>query len=117
MAQSHHSSSTYHVHIYFGDEDIRLATRLREHLATDERVTALGRMHTGPIGPHPCRQFQVLLTAENLEDVLGWVDTHREGLSVLIHPDIDDDLAAHTTHARWLGEPVPLMLERFQTVE
>jgi aromatic ring-cleaving dioxygenase len=30
------------------------------------------------------------------------------GLTSLIHPLTDDDLADHTTLAQWLGEPLPL---------
>jgi DOPA 4,5-dioxygenase len=30
------------------------------------------------------------------------------GLTCLIHPLTDDDLADHTTLAQWLGEPLPL---------
>jgi len=114
MSQSIEGEPQYHVHIYFDEERSPLAHRLRGVLEDDPRVEALGRMHTGPVGPHPTRQFQVLLASQNLDDVLGWLERNRESLSVLIHPDIDDDLAAHTTHARWLGSPVSLDLERFR---
>jgi aromatic ring-cleaving dioxygenase len=30
------------------------------------------------------------------------------GLTVLIHPLTDDDLADHTTLAEWIGDPIPL---------
>ena len=30
------------------------------------------------------------------------------GLTALIHPLTDDDLADHTTLADWIGEPLPL---------
>ena len=114
MKQEMDGVADYHVHIYFDDQRVELATRLRKALEADERVRQLGRMHVGPIGPHPGRQFQVLLAPDKLQPVLHWIDENRDGLSVLIHPDIDDDLAAHTTYARWLGEPVPLLLERFR---
>ena len=117
MSQVQKQGVDYHVHIYFDDERAPHAQRLRSHLEGDDRVTSLGRMHTGPIGPHPCRQFQVLLSEGNLNPVLNWIDENRDGLSVLIHPDIDDDWAAHTTHARWLGRPVALSLERFRKAE
>ena len=114
MSMSPTDANQYHIHIYFDDGSEEKAQALRDKAGGDERVLALGCMHTGPIGPHPQRQFQLLVGTDDLASLVRWVDEQRLGLSVLIHPEIDDDLAAHTTYARWLGQPVPLRLERFR---
>ena len=111
MNESAANVEQYHVHIYFDDQRENLAQTIRVQADSNQGVSALGRMHTGPVGPHPCRQFQLLVPTIHLPSVLDWLDRVRSGLSVLIHPDIEDDWAAHTTHARWLGDPVELKLE------
>ena len=105
--------SQYHVHIYFQDGEERRATQLRDEAGSAERIIGLGRMHSGPVGPHPMRQFQLLVPTHHLDGVLEWLNCVRGELSVLIHPDIEDDLMAHTTFARWLGRPIELDLARF----
>ena len=104
----------YHVHIYFAEETSALAHHLRASLDGDPMVESLGRMHTGPVGPHPTRQIQVRVCQGNLATLLEWLERRRQGLSVLVHPEIDDDLVAHTELASWLGAPVPLDLELFR---
>ena len=103
----------YHVHVYFDDDTADLAWGLRESIETHPANQGLGRFHTAPVGPHPTRQFQIYVERDELEGFLSWLDERRQGLNVLIHPDIDDDLLAHTELARWLGDPQPLLLERF----
>ena len=104
----------YHVHIYFADETEPEAWSLRGQLESRPEVQALGRFHTKPVGPHPCRQFQLLTDQENLPSLIAWLEANRRGLNVLIHPVIDDDYEAHTTEASWLGTPQILRLEIFK---
>jgi aromatic ring-cleaving dioxygenase len=39
---------------------------------------------------------------------------NRDGLVVLVHPETGNDLIDHTTHAAWLGPPLPLRLGVFE---
>jgi len=103
-------AETYHVHVYFDDETVGLAHGIYTAAQTQSLITLLGRFHPKPIGPHPSRQFQMKTMGKDLEYLLDWVDKRREGLSVLIHPEIDNDYLAHTDLARWLGEPRDLNL-------
>lgn len=41
---------------------------------------------------------------------LPWIDKHRNGLSVLLHPVTGDDLMDHTEYASWLGQALTLKL-------
>jgi aromatic ring-cleaving dioxygenase len=65
-----------------------------------------------PGGPLPQAQFQVELTSAELGTVTEWLMLHREGLSVLLHPESGDDLVDHTARAAWLGAPLELRLDR-----
>ena len=105
----------YHLHVYFDDATDEQAWALREQLENRPEVESLGRFHTQPVGPHPCRQFQILTHDTQLDSLVAWLEAHRGNLSGLIHPEIEDDYAAHTTEATWLGAPHPLRLEIFQS--
>ena len=100
----------YHVHVYFDDQTECLAQGIYTEAQTQPLITLLGRFHPKPIGPHPSRQFQMKTMGRDLECLLEWVDKRREGLSVLIHPEIENDYLAHTDLAQWLGEPCVLNL-------
>ena len=104
----------YHVHVYFEDATEAIASALRAQVETHPDALALGRFHSEPVGPHPTRQFQILVAEVALEGFLVWLDGERHDLSVLIHSDIEDDLLSHTTLARWLGDPHVLRLDRFR---
>lgn len=69
-------------------------------------VLFVGEMRNKPVGPHPKRQFEVHFLADSLPGVTSLVEA--SGLTAFVHPLTDDDLADHTTLARWIGEPVPL---------
>ena len=107
------TAQQYHLHIYFEDHTETEARALYRLAQDRPDIDAIGRFHPAPIGPHPVRQFQLLVRAELLESVEKWLANARGELDVLIHPDIDDDLLAHTELARWLGSAHPLKLERF----
>jgi aromatic ring-cleaving dioxygenase len=102
--------SGYHAHIYTPPEARELAARLREEIP--KRFTVqLGRWHEQPIGPHPMSMFQVAFAPDELPKILPWLMLNRGGLRVLVHPETGDDVADHTAHPLWLGEPLPLDIE------
>jgi DOPA 4,5-dioxygenase len=59
-----------------------------------------------PVGPHPLPQFEIHFREESLADALAIIE--ESGLRALFHPLTDDDLADHTSLARWIGEPLEL---------
>ena len=107
-------AAIYHLHVYFTDDTEALALKLHRSAHAHPGVDSVGRFHTEPIGPHPVRQFQLLVQAQHLRSVETWLTEARRDLDVLIHPEIEDDLLAHTQLARWLGTPHPLRLDRFR---
>ena len=105
-----HQRSGYHSHLYFDDKSEALAASIYSEARQLDWVVEVGRFHPRPIGPHPCRQFQIRVTLDKLEEITAWFEARRNGLSVLIHPEIEDDYLAHTDLATWLGRPWPLKL-------
>jgi aromatic ring-cleaving dioxygenase len=100
----------YHAHIYYNPETRPLAERLRA--AIGERFTArIGAWHDEPVGPHPTAMYQVAFAVEELPRLLPWLMLNRQGLDILVHPMTEDSVADHTSHAVWLGTPLPLRVE------
>lgn len=104
----------YHAHVYFGTATVEQARALRE-LATVELAPAatIGRFHEKLVGPHPHWSFQMAFGADSFEQVIGWLESKRAGLDVLVHGETGDDYADHTAHAMWLGNDAPLDLSGF----
>ena len=104
----------YHCHVYFNDRSSEKARALYQIASSNPSIEAVGQFHLNPHWAHPSRQFQLLVNTSRLAEVTEWLELHRGGLDVLIHPEIEDDYAAHTTYAHWLGNARPLLLDRFK---
>jgi aromatic ring-cleaving dioxygenase len=102
----------YHAHIYFSAEQRPAAEALRAHFMRlgkpdeDSTILFVGRMTEGKVGPHPIPQYEVHFRESAVGEVIAAIEA--SGLRALVHPLTDDDLADHTTLARWIGEPVAL---------
>ena len=102
----------YHAHVYFDPADRPVAERLHRQFstATGERgdVLYLGELRDRPVGPHPKPQFEIHFLEDALPRVLAVIET--SGLTALVHPLTDDDLADHTSLGTWIGAPLLLDL-------
>jgi DOPA 4,5-dioxygenase len=89
-----------------------VAERLHQELSdmlvsgTLANLVLVGKMYDCGVGPHPKPQFEIQFLASAVPDITRILKA--TGLTALIHPLTDDDLADHTTLAVWLGEPLPL---------
>lgn len=104
----------YHAHIYCAAGQRTAAEALRERFARqaggggEPEILFVGRMTDGGVGPHPIPQYEIHFPERALAGVVAEIEA--SGLRALVHPLTDDDLADHTTLARWIGEPVALDL-------
>jgi len=102
----------YHAHIYFDPVDRPAADALHRQFSGGRGVGELadvifvGEMRDRSVGPHPKPQFEVHFYADALPEVLPLIKA--SGLTALVHPLTDDDLADHTSLAQWIGEPLVL---------
>jgi DOPA 4,5-dioxygenase len=60
-------------------------------------------MHDGPVGPHPRGSCQLAFGPDQLEKILPWLITNRDGLTVFAHAETGDALKDHSEHVIWLG--------------
>jgi aromatic ring-cleaving dioxygenase len=103
----------YHAHIYFGPDTVEQARELAVKAGELFDVT-VGRVHEREVGPHPYWSCQLAFDSDAFDRLIPWLESERKGLDVFVHGLTGDDLADHTTHASWLGEPAELKLEMFR---
>lgn len=102
----------WHAHVYYAPGQRNAAEALRdEFLRLKEAgegafVLFVGRMMDEGVGPHPIPQYEVHFRGRSVAEITAMLEA--SGLRALVHPLTDDDLADHTSHACWIGEPVPL---------
>lgn len=101
----------WHAHIYFTEADRDAAASLRELFlvlagGADPVILFVGRMMEAGVGPHPLPQYEVHFRTRSLDVVVAAIEA--TGLKALVHPLTDDDLADHTSNARWIGEAIAL---------
>lgn len=104
----------YHAHVYFDEATVERAAALCRE-AAERFGAAMGRVHRKPVGPHPRWSCQLAFDRAQFDRLIPWLDENRQGLTILVHGLTGDDLADHTTHAAWLGEPATLKLEVFSS--
>ena len=102
----------YHAHIYYETGSREVAERLHRQMCAavgvddSARVLFVGEMRDESVGPHPKPQFEVHFFKDALATIVPLVKA--TGLTALVHPLTDDDLADHTSLATWIGEPLSL---------
>jgi aromatic ring-cleaving dioxygenase len=99
----------YHAHVYFDAAERERAQRLCEAAHAAFGV-AVGRMHDGPVGPHPRGSCQLTVAGDQFASVIPWLLLNRNGLTIFAHAQTGDALKDHTEHVIWLGPSEPLNL-------
>lgn len=103
----------YHAHVYFELSQQSVAEKVHQQIATERKdITAIFPLVTRKVGPHDKPMFEVHFNNKR-NGFIDWLEQHRAGLSVLIHPVTGHDLADHTSNAEWLGEPLVLHTKMF----
>lgn len=102
----------YHAHVYFGPGTVEQARALC-HEAGERFGAVVGRVHERLVGPHPHWSCQLAFDSAQFDALVPWLDSHRDGLDVLVHGLTGDNLADHTQNASWLGRPAVLDLSMF----
>ena len=96
----------WHAHIYYEAGSRAPATALRALFSAMPEILFVGRMMDEGVGPHPIPQYEIHFRESALPVVSSLLEA--SGLRALVHPLTLDDLADHTSLARWIGDPVAL---------
>jgi aromatic ring-cleaving dioxygenase len=113
MARPVNVHPAYHAHVYFDADSVAPARALCEEAGRRFGVQ-VGRVHEKLVGPHPRWSCQLAFDSSQFDQLVPWLDEHRQGLDVFVHGLSGDALQDHTTHASWLGREWPLDLSVFR---
>jgi aromatic ring-cleaving dioxygenase len=103
----------YHAHIYYSEKTREIAQSMRQKISSNLAIDSISPLIDKLVGPHTASMFEVDFSESNLEIVIQWLEKHRKGLSVLIHPVIEDEYEAHLKKGKWLGTILPLNSDGF----
>ncbi|PIE25122.1 MAG: 4,5-dioxygenase [Neptuniibacter caesariensis] len=103
----------YHAHVYFNADSYAAAEALCT-AASDQFAIPMGRLHRKPVGPHPAWSCQLSFPAQLFAEIIPWLNFHRNGLDILIHPVTDNALKDHSEYTMWLGHSYELDLSIFK---
>ena len=105
----------YHAHIYYTSDTRTQASALEQTLKQAKSSGAIpelffiGELRDRALGPHPIPEFEIHFSKAMLARIVALLEP--SGLTCLVHPLTDDDLADHTSLAQWIGKPLPLKVE------
>jgi aromatic ring-cleaving dioxygenase len=104
------SLAPFHAHIYYSGDQRAAAEALRDdflgRMSPGADILFVGQMTDRGVGPHPIPQYEVHFLERSRDKVIAAIEA--SGLRALVHPLTDDDVADHTSLARWIGESVEL---------
>ena len=107
-------NAPYHAHIYYRPDQRAAAEAIHLRLSKLKQpggvapILFVGQLRDQKAGPHPIPQFEIHFTKEHLAAIVPLLEA--SGLTALVHPLTDDDLADHTSLAHWIGKPIELDL-------
>lgn len=101
----------YHAHVYYDESTREKAARLRERIWNLFSPIEMGRFRDRPVGPHPQPMFQVAFSKELFPEIVPWLMYHRDGLTILVHPEAEDAFRDHAYYPLWLGGKLDLRLD------
>ncbi|KAI1387648.1 DOPA-like domain-containing protein [Hypoxylon trugodes] len=117
----------FDIHIYYNlsnEGQTQYARELWQRIRYEFPELRIYRFWDKPVGPHPVAMFEVnLFTPAQFGAFIAWLAIWRGPLSVLIHPNTNEDgdgvtkadvdRRNHSQRAIWMGERIPLDLDRF----
>lgn len=104
---------SFHAHIYFDPDTQRKAETLRQSILQHFPDAKTSGLRNSPVGPHPKPMFAVDFKTADFAGITQWLMEHRNGLSVLIHPNTKDEVRDHADRPIWIGDKVNLKLDFF----
>ncbi len=103
---------SYHAHVYYDPAATRgQAEWLRQNLAERFGVR-LGRWWDQPIGPHGQAMFQIAFRKPLFDTLVPWLMLNRGDLSILVHPNTENQRLDHLQNPLWMGPQVQILGER-----
>lgn len=100
----------YHAHVYFDESSQAKAEAFHLKMQQNHNQTAVSPLRFELRGPHPKWMFTVNFNIEKFMSMIEFMQKHRDGLSILIHPLSGNEVLDHTGYAMFLGQKEDLNL-------
>lgn len=104
------SFEKYHAHVYFDEKSQAKAEVFHRKMQQNQEQTAVSPLRFELRGPHPKWMFTVNFKIEKFMEMVEFMQKHRDGLSILIHPLSGNEVLDHTDYAMFLGQKEDLNL-------
>ncbi len=104
--------ASYHAHVYYDPRTSRGAAETLRRQVSERFSVRLGRWYDQPIGPHGQAMFQIAFRKPLFPSLVPFLMLNRNGLSILVHPNSDDQRLDHLQRGLWLGPSVHVYGER-----
>ncbi|GAA5987722.1 hypothetical protein JCM5350_008082 [Sporobolomyces pararoseus] len=107
------SNNAYDFHIYYSTPaQFSHARKVHQRIRYEFPELRIYKFWETPIGPHPEPMFEVnTFTPIQFGALVGFLTAYRGDLSILIHPNTDDEFEDHTSKAIWMGKRLELKTE------
>lgn len=100
-------------HIYFNADKLGSAKAFAR-AAREAFGVSIGRLHEGPIGPHPRSSCQLTMKPNTFASFVFWAPESRGDLTIFSHGLSGIDRDDHTRFAIWFGPSETLDFSIFE---
>ena len=108
---------TYHAHIYFNSYEKETVRELHQRaINLKSGIFKFYKLYPHKVGPHQLPMIELHFNEENKSEVIDWINSNRDDLSVLVHEDSGDDIQDHHSPI-WLDEVLPIDFSFFTKVQ
>ncbi|MEG2636754.1 MAG: DOPA 4,5-dioxygenase family protein [Acinetobacter sp.] len=102
----------YHLHFFFNLEELPEVNKIHGKVTNQlSHIAKIFPLLLRPAGPLPKPMFMLEFSEDVIQKIIFFFKEYQESYSIFIHPELDDELLAHTYHSIWLGKQIQLRLE------
>lgn len=94
----------YHLHFFFELDELDQVTLIHETITQIlSSIVKLYPLLLRPAGPLLKPMFMLKFEQKILNHIMEFFQPYPANYSILIHPELENELLAHTQYATWLG--------------
>ncbi|SDB81277.1 DOPA 4,5-dioxygenase family protein [Acinetobacter boissieri] len=102
----------YHLHFFFDLEETEYVHKIHEKVTNQiSHLAKIFPLLLRPAGPLPKPMFMLEFSKDVMSEIILFFKQYEENYSILIHPELANEVLAHTDHSIWMGKRIPLRLE------